>query len=84
MNYEPKTITLTPDDLPVVTRPVNGGGGMQGLLRPILQKLNRQTGTATISAVEETRIRKYADYCPGGYEDRFKALRDALDRAGKK
>jgi hypothetical protein len=84
MNYDPAVIEFTVDELAVVTRPVHGrGGGMQILLRRILQTLNRDTRRASVRPQDIPSCRTYAEYCPGGYETRFRVIVAALERAGR-
>jgi hypothetical protein len=75
------TATLTPEQWAVFSRPVNAarGGGMQMLLRKLLQRANHELRRVTLLPQDLARVRKYAGYCEGGFEDRFRALLAAVD-----
>lgn len=75
------TINLEPAEFAFVTRTINGTGGHQGLLLILIGKL-RGDGRLELTADEIEKVRRYAqDYGPGGYQDRFKAILAALERA---
>lgn len=77
-------MVLTPDEVEIVTREVNGIGGAQLLLRyKILPALDRVTGELTLEDVVLQKVHQYAwKYGGGGYEDRFRAIENAAFRAG--
>lgn len=77
---------LTPEQWAIFSRPVNGkrGGGMQGLLRRLLQRANHELRRVTLLPQDLARVQVYAGYCSGGYEDRFKALLDGVDEEAKR
>jgi hypothetical protein len=83
LSMTPIIAELTAEEFVIVTRPVvaRRGGGMQGLLRKLLQRLNRDTRRINMTAVDLIRVQRYARYCPGGYEDRFLAIEAAAQRA---
>lgn len=73
---------LTPHEVELVTRPINGDGGHQGLLRAIGLEL-QSTGELVLEDATLLAVYKYAyDYGGGGYQDRFRAIIAAATRAG--
>lgn len=75
---------LTKAETEIVTRPIVGDGGMQALLRRVLQKLNRETGRFEMLPGDVEKARRYASkYGNGGYQERLRALLAAIDRQAK-
>jgi hypothetical protein len=68
-------ITLNPQEMAVLQRPVSGQGGYQTLLRGLRRKLDRHSGNLRLSHHDLERIPRYAfDYGNGGWEDRLRAV----------
>lgn len=74
---------LTPEEWKVVTRPVNGAGGSQILLRRLLQDNVVGPRTFRLELSDLARVHRYAHYKGGGgYEDRFLAIERGATRTG--
>lgn len=78
----PIEIRLTPVEIEIVTREVNGPGGAQRLLRTILRDMSPD-GSVSLEDVTLQKVHRYAwAYGPGGFENRFRAIENAAGRAG--
>lgn len=78
----PTVVTLTPEEIELVTRPIAGLGGHQGLLLRLVPRVARSTGRLELSWEDIMRVRTYAaSYGNGGFQDRFRAIVSALERA---
>ena len=80
--FEPLVVCeLTPNELGLLTKPIVGDGGHQGLLRKITQHL--QGSRVEVEPADLRKAVQYAyDYDTGGYQGRFIALLRAAYRAG--
>lgn len=75
-------VTLTPDEVAIITRDIVGRGGHQILLSRIVQRLNRKDRTLDLFPQDIATAKDYATkYGNGGYQDRFRVLIDAHARA---
>jgi len=82
MNYDPIKVTLTKGELDIVLRPIVNKGGVQQRLRSILNRINRTTGEGEVLPTDEAYMREFVTKRGGGgYQDRFKAILWAVDRA---
>lgn len=71
-------IELTDDELELLSRPVDGEGGFQDILR--LMKSREQEGMLSVSGTEARKIIRYArTYGQGGFQDRLRALAERLE-----
>jgi len=69
-----QTVRLAADEVAEVSKPVNGQGGMQDLLRSLIPRITPK-GDLSLSPDEVERIRRYATaYGGGGFENRFKLI----------
>jgi len=70
-------VTLSPAELSVLTRPVDGSGGFQDLLRGLQAAVRNNTLTLTVSQVH--RIVRYVNqYGQGGFQERLGIVLDAI------
>ena len=68
-----KNIELNAGEINELMRPVEVGGGFQGLIRRLQTQLNQKTGGLTLDDDDLEVISRYAfDYGDGGYEQRLK------------
>lgn len=71
-----RKIQLTPEEIEILRRPVNGEGGFQGLLRGLQGNLDRRTGVLTVTQEQFDRIIRYTSkYGWGGFEGRLEVVR---------
>ncbi len=76
----PVVVELTVEESELVSRSVNGTGGMQGVLLRLVARMTKDRRLVLTPAEVET-IRRYAfEYGGGGYQDRFRALSAAIER----
>lgn len=74
-------IVLSPEEVEILMRPVQGRGGMQSLLRD-LQKLLDSERALLLTDQDIIRIRNYVNrYGQGGFQDRLKPIIRQVDRA---
>lgn len=67
------TLSLTPDEVAILNRPVNGEGGFQTLFRA-LQARADPIGGIDLTDAQIGRIVRHISYRPGGFEDRLDAV----------
>lgn len=68
-------VILSTHEMTVLFRQVNGQGGFQSLLRRLRRKVDRQSGTIKLSAIDREQIPRYAfDYGNGGWENRLREI----------
>lgn len=73
-------IALTPDELEKLSRPVQGQGGFQSLLRHIQSQLINQS-QLELQLDDVRQIARYrAKYGGGGFQGRLEAVLSALSR----
>ncbi len=78
----PVRIVLTPDEVQLITKTIEGDGGHQLLLREIQNDLEPD-GSMTLDDGTLQRVHRYIEaYGGGGFQDRLKAIRSAAWRAG--
>ena len=76
-----RKIELTPEELEILCRPINGQGGFQGLLRGLQRNLDRKTRVLTVTDEQFGRIVRYtSQYGWGGFEGRLEAIRKNFPR----
>lgn len=76
-----RKVELTPDEIAILRRRVNGEGGFQNLLRSLQGNLDRKTGILTVTGDQFERIRRYtSEYGWGGFEGRLEAIRRSFPR----
>ena len=65
-------IQLTPAEVARFSKPVNGRGGFQSLLRRLAKQIS-PTGVLTLNAADAEKLVRYSfKYGPGGFENRTK------------
>jgi hypothetical protein len=76
-----RKVQLTPEEVQILRRPVNGEGGFQSLLRGLQKNLDRKTNQLTVTAGQFEKIIRYtSQYGSGGFEDRLAPVRRAFPR----
>ena len=76
-------LAITEDEATIITRPIAGSGGHQGLLRNVLVGYDKAKRRLTIEDVTLQKVYDHAYiYGKGGYQDRFRAIMRAASRAG--
>jgi hypothetical protein len=74
-------VQLTPAEVGIITRPIVGKGGHQRLLVSMLAYLNRETNVLRVLPTHLELARRYVTkYGDGGYQERFRAVLDAVER----
>lgn len=66
----PMTLHLTPQEIAVLRRPVNGQGGFQTLFRALQARL-QASGDIELTDAQIGRIVRHISYRPGGFETRL-------------
>ena len=71
------TVRLTEDELELLSRPVEGQGGFQDILKLMQSRL--QGDQLSVSGTEAERIVRYVEeYGVGGFQERLSPLADRL------
>lgn len=79
---EPIRVRFSIEEWQVVTRPINGEGGAQGLLRACLDCF-LEDRVLLLERQELDKCHQYAwDYGGGGFQERFRTIEAAARRAG--
>ena len=68
-------VSLTDSDLFYLSRPINGSGGFQDLLRRLQSGIDSRARTLTIRSSDIERVLRYAnDYGTGGFQGRLGSI----------
>lgn len=74
------TVRLTEDELELLSRPVEGQGGFQNILRLMQSRL--QDDHLAVTEDEAERIARYVEeYGGGGFQERLRPLAERLREA---
>ncbi len=75
------SIKLDSNAIEQLLKPVNGDGGYQSLMRKLQAQYNHNNGILEYDGDDLEKLKRYAnEYESGGFQGRFKAILNCIER----